>query len=311
MSAAAAAVGAALDAIIGEPPARLHPVALYGKLMTSLERRLYRDSRAAGAIYMLTGLAVPAAAAAGFSHVLGRRNATAIVTTLCAAGRMLDDEALAVARLLDADQIDAARARLQGIVGRDTRQLDTAEIARAAIESVAENGVDAVTSTLWWATLGGSVGAALHRACNTLDAMVGHRNGRYRRFGSPSARLDDIANYLPARLSALAVALAAPSRARTVWRTVRSDAGRHPSPNGGVIEAAYAAALNITLGGTNRYGDVTEDRGRLGNGPPPGPSDIVRAVRLRRRSTAVLLAGLIAAERLARSHPSLVIPRTG
>ena len=123
--------------------------------------------------------------------------------------------------------------------------------------------------------------------------MVGHRDDRYARFGWASARLDDLVNFVPARLTALAVACVRPGAAATVWRIVRRDAPAHPSPNGGVVEAAFAAALGVRLGGENRYGDVVEDRGTLGDGRPPGPGDIAAAVRLRRHATAAFALGAI------------------
>ena len=158
---------------------------------------------------------------------------------------------------------------------------------RAVVETVAENTVDAVTAPLWWATIGGAPAVLAHRAINTLDAMVGHRNERYRQFGWASARADDVVNWIPARLTAVAVAAVRPRRAAAIARTVRRDAPRHPSPNGGVVEAAFAAALDVRLGGTNTYGDVVEDRGTLGDGRPPTPDDGVAAIRLARDATGV------------------------
>jgi adenosylcobinamide-phosphate synthase len=136
-----------------------------------------------------------------------------------------------------------------------------------------------------------------HRAANTLDAMIGYRNDRYRAYGWAAARLDDAMNFLPARLTALAVMTVRPSRARAIFTTIRSDAHRHPSPNGGVVEAAFAAALGIRLGGANRYDGHVEDRGTLGNGRPPTADDIEAAVRLRREAT-VAIVGLLAAAQL-------------
>jgi adenosylcobinamide-phosphate synthase len=211
---------------------------------------------------------------------------------------MLDDEANAMSDLLRAGDLDSARERVRSLVGRQTSDLDTDEIARAVIESVAENLVDAVTATLWWATIGGAAGALEHRAINTLDAMVGHHDARYEHFGWASAKVDDVANYVPARLTAAAVAMAHPQRTRDIWRIVRRDAHQHPSPNGGIVEAAFAAALGVTLGGTNRYGDTMEHRGTLGDGPRPTADDIATAVRLRRHVatiTAVSLVGSLTA----------------
>jgi adenosylcobinamide-phosphate synthase len=135
---------------------------------------------------------------------------------------------------------------------------------------------------LMWAAIGGAPGVLAHRAVNTLDAMVGHHSARYEHFGWATARLDDFANWLPARLSAASTAALHPSRARHILAVVRRDASQHPSPNGGVIESAFAAALGITLGGTNRYADYVEARGLLGSGRPAATSDIAAAVKLAR-----------------------------
>lgn len=176
------------------------------------------------------------------------------------------------------------------LVGRRTDDLGESEISRATIESLAENTVDAVTATVLWAGVGGATGAATHRCINTMDAMVGHRNERFERFGWAPARLDDLANWLPARLTAMAVMVVRPRRARDVMRTVRRDAPQHPSPNGGIVEAAFAAALGLQLGGSNEYDGDVDDRGLLGNGARPIGADIERTVALARHVTAVTLA---------------------
>src|SRR5262249_41107178 len=154
------------------------------------------------------------------------------------------------------------------------------EVARAAVESVAENTVDAVVAPALWAALAGAPGVLAYRAVNTLDAMVGHRSTRYARFGWASARLDDAANWVPARVTAALVAAARPARAAAIASAVRHQAPAHPSPNAGVAEAAFAAALGVRLGGRNAYGDRVELRPALGDGPPPAPADVARAVRL-------------------------------
>jgi adenosylcobinamide-phosphate synthase len=155
----------------------------------------------------------------------------------------------------------------------------------------ARDCVDAVTASLFWATLGGAPAVLAHRAINTLDAMVGHHGERYEHFGWASARLDDLVNYIPARLTALAVVAARPRSAIRIGRVVRRDAPRHPSPNGGVVEAAFAAALGVTPGGVNRYGDDVEDRGTLGDGRcrhrPTSPE--LFACVARRRDVALVI----------------------
>lgn len=289
-----AAAGLAIDAVVGEPPARLHPVVGFGAAMGRLERATYHDSRVAGVGHLATGIALAGGVGLLLRWLIGRGPAAAVATTVCAAGRMLDAEARAVAELCRNGDLDSARLRVRSLVGRDAGALDASELSRAVIESLAENSVDAVVSSLWWGSIAGAPGVLVHRAINTLDAMVGHRNERYVRFGWASARLDDVANYLPARLAALAVVLARPGRARVVFQTIRRDARAHPSPNGGVIEAAYAAALGVGLGGSNRYGSVVEDRGSLGAGRKPRVDDIAAAIRLRRTSTAVAATLVVA-----------------
>ena len=218
---------------------------------------------------------------------------------------MLDEEALRIGGLVERGDLDGARAEVRSLVGRRADELDEAGLSRAIVESIAENSVDAVTASLFWATVAGAPGVLAHRAVNTLDAMVGHRDDRYARFGWASARLDDLVNFVPARLTALAVACVRPGTAATVWRVVRRDAPAHPSPNGGVVEAAFAAALGVRLGGENRYGDIVEDRGTLGDGRPPGPGDIAAAVRLRRHATAAFaLAAHRAPARRSRLAPA-------
>ncbi len=301
MTSLPAVAGVSIDQLVGEPPTQLHPVIGFGAVMTRLEQRIYADRRANGVVMLACGIALAMGVGIGIRRAIGPTAATMLATAACAAGKMLDGEAIAIADALRGSDLTSARERLGSLVGRTVDDLDNAAISRAVIESVAENSVDAVTASLLWASVAGAPGVLAHRAINTLDAMVGHRTTRYQRFGWASARADDAVNYLPARATALAVALANPQQFRTVWRVVRRDAGRHPSPNGGVIEAAYAASLGVRLGGINRYGDLIEDRGALGDGRQPNGDDIVRAVRLRRHSTLALAALAIAVQRSLRN----------
>lgn len=273
------AVGLGIDRIWGDPVDSAHPVAWFGSTMVRLERRWWADRRPAGAGF--AGVGIGAAVAAGF--VLRTRGAlwsTAAATALCSAGRSLGTSAMAVSEALQSGDLPGARRQVQAIVGRDVDRLDEAGVARAAVESVAENTVDAVVAPALWGALGGAPGVLGHRAVNTLDAMVGYRSERYRNFGWASAKLDDVANWLPARLTAAVVAGCRPVAAGTVWRAVRDQAPAHPSPNGGVAEAAFAAALGIRLGGPTSYRGSVEDRPVLGYGRPPAPPDIARAVQL-------------------------------
>lgn len=285
--AAGAAGGLLLDRIVGEPPALVHPVAHFGWAMTRLEGQMWSDSRMAGAAYATAGACVGV-----WAGWIVRSTAAAL--SLAVAGRELRRVAAQVADQCQAADLEAARRALPALVGRDPSELDAAGIAAAVIESLAENSVDAVLAPVFWAVVAGAPGAAGYRAVNTMDAMVGHRSSRYERFGWAAARLDDAANYLPARLFAAAVALTHPRRGRAVWTAVRRDASAHPSPNAGVAEAAVAAALGLQLGGPVRYGDRVEDRPRLDCGPRPQPSDITRAIRLVDRVELAVLVTLVA-----------------
>lgn len=267
------ALGILADRLLGEPPTVVHPVARFGRTMGALEHRLHRDSRSAGAVHAAVGVALGVAA----GRVV---RSTAVATYLAVAGRMLVTAAGEVGDALEAGDLDGARALLPSLVGRDPTGLDEQEIARAVVESVAENTVDAVVAPALWALAAGAQAVLAHRAVNTMDAMVGHRSARYARYGWASARLDDAMAWVPARATAGLVALVRPAAAGDVRRIVRRDAGAHPSPNSGVAEAAYAAALGIRLGGTVRYGERVEERPHLGDGPPPRVADIRRATRL-------------------------------
>lgn len=284
----AVAAGLAADRLVGEPPGVVHPVALFGAVMAGVERRAYAPRRVNGAAYAAIGLAVGSAAGAVV-------RSPALASFVAVAGRMLGQSAQAVGGALEAGDLETARALLPGLVGRDPQGLGEGELSRAVVESVAENTVDAVIAPAVWAVLGGAPGALGYRAVNTMDAMVGHRSDRYRLFGTAAARLDDVANWVPARLTAGLVMVVRPRRAARVWRTVRADAAAHPSPNAGVAEAAFAAALGLGLGGPNRYGERIEHRPRLGEGPLPGRRDIAEAVRLSRHCTVALGAGLVTA----------------
>lgn len=287
--------GVALDAAVGDPR-KGHPVAVFGTAAARLERRLWGDSRARGIAYTTTCVGAVTALGAAAERVTRGRAAypvlVAAATWAVLGGRTLSTEASALHALLAADDLDGARQRLTHLVGRDPSGLDESEIARAAVESVAENTSDAVVAPLFWGAVAGVPGLLGYRAVNTLDAMVGYRSPRYRRFGWASARLDDVANLLPSRLTALLVAVVS-GRPRAVWPVVRTYARRHPSPNSGWCEAAYAGALDLRLGGVNVYGERVEERPTLGDGKPAAAADLPRAAGLLRRVTVA--AALIAA----------------
>jgi adenosylcobinamide-phosphate synthase len=289
-----ASCGLLADLVLGEPPAVVHPVARFGQAMSALEHRWWRDDRSRGMAYAAVGVGSAMAAGAVLRTVVSPRLATGAATAVATGGRALAGAAREVAEALEAGDLAAARLALPALVGRDPSGLDEKEIARAVVESVAENTADAVVAPALWAAVAGAPGVLTHRAANTLDAMVGYRSDRHRNFGWASARLDDGLAWPAARLTAALVALVRPRRAAEVWTVVRRDAGAHPSPNAGVTEAAFAAALGLRLGGENRYGDRTEDRALLGHGATPAVGDIARAVRLQRDVT-MALAGLLMA----------------
>jgi adenosylcobinamide-phosphate synthase len=281
----AVALGLVADEFLPEPPNRFHPVAWFGTAMLAYEKRFYRDTRAAGVAHALTGTALGLAAGFVLRRAIGRPAATFVAVSVATGGQMLRDVA---GRIGQAADLEAARRLLPSLVGRDPSQLDTSEIARAAIESVAENTVDAAIATAFWGVVGGAPAVLAHRAINTMDAMVGHHNDRYEDYGWASARIDDLAAWIPARLTAMLVMLVTPGRYRQITQAVRNDAPEHPSPNSGVSEAAFAAALDLKLGGTNRYGETIEHRVILyPTGHAPSLVDIARTNQLSRRITAL------------------------
>jgi adenosylcobinamide-phosphate synthase len=295
------ALGAAADLLLADPR-RGHPVAGFGALAGRLERRMWRDDRATGVVY--AGGLVAAAAGLGVAldrvtrrRPLLRAGVTAAVTWTVLGGTSLGRAASALEGHLADGDLPAARAALPTLAGRDPRGLGEEELARATIESVAENTADAAVGPLVWGAVAGLPGLLAYRAANTLDAMVGHRSPRYERFGWAAARLDDALGWLPARLTAALTVVCAPlvgGDARRALRTWWRDGAAHPSPNAGRCEAATAGALGIRLGGRNVYGGRAEDRPVLGDGRAPRAGDIGRAVRLSRAvwtAAAVLAAG--------------------
>jgi adenosylcobinamide-phosphate synthase len=303
-------LGYAADLVFGDPR-RWHPVAGFGRAASALERRLWADSRARGAAHVAVCVGVTVGAGLVAQRWARRRPLVETVliglsTWTVLGGRSLAVEGGTMHRLLTAGDLDGARRRLSHLAGRNPDGLGPDELARATVESLAENTSDAVVAPLCWAAVAGVPGLLGYRAVNTLDAMIGHRSPRYDRFGRCAARLDDAANLLPARLSAALAAVAAPlfgSLPAAAMRAWRRDAGKHPSPNAGPVEAAFAGALGVRLGGVNRYGGRVENRGTLGNGPPPAVRDIPRAIRLSRLVGAGSLALVLAATAAQRRRP--------
>jgi len=283
-------LGVGLDAAFGDPR-RGHPVALFGQAAGALERRIHRDAKAPGVVFAATSVAGAAAVGLLAERLTERRPAARVIATAAATwavlgGTSLAREGRAMADALTAGDLERARGRLSHLCARDPSGLGADELARATVESIAENTSDAAVAPLVWGAVAGIPGLLGYRAVNTLDAMVGYRSPRYRNFGWAAARLDDAANWVPARVTGLVTVAIGPDRAGA-WRALRRDGGRHPSPNAGRCEAAFAGALGLTLGGTNTYGGRTESRPALGDGRPPGVADIGRAARL---STAVTVA---------------------
>jgi len=299
------------DLALADPRAG-HPVAGFGTAAAAVERLTYRDSRSGGAVHVgvLVG-AVSLLGAAVQQHARHRGPlwsvaATAGATWIALGGTSLARTGLAMGDLLSRDDVEGARRLLPALCGRDAARLDSAGLTRAAVESVAENTSDAHVAPLLWATLGGVPAVLGYRAVNTLDSMVGHHSPRYARFGWAAACLDDAANYVAARVTAALVAVCAPivgGSPRGVVSTWRRDAARHPSPNAGVVEAAFAGALGVRLGGPTHYQYELQIRPTLGEGAPPSVADLRRAVLLSRAVQAaatVLCLGLSAAGRSGR-----------
>jgi adenosylcobinamide-phosphate synthase len=347
---AAGLIGGVLaDALLGDPR-RGHPVAAFGRIMTAVERAIYADGRLCGAAFTASGVAlavvpalaagpvlnaVPASACRMRDAGLGRgavsvltgsrprrRPAgaavtaattgavTAAATWAVTGARSLCAEAVRIGRALESGDLDRARELLPNLCGRDPAYLDEPGICRAVVESVAENTSDAIVAPLLWGALAGPAGLTGYRAVNTMDAMVGHHSPRYERFGWASARLDDVANWGPARLTALLAAACAPvvgGRPAPTWRIALEYGSHHPSPNAGWCEAAFAGALDIRLGGPLSYAGRSEHRPFLGTGRLPESTDIARAVRLCRAVTVATTAStalLAAPPRRSRRAPA-------
>lgn len=279
-----------LDRLLGEPR-RAHPLVGFGQVARWIERRLYRDARGAGA--MAWSMAVlPIVGLVGIAQVHWRASAWsvvfgAVVLYLAVGQRSLGEHAEPVAQALDCGELGAARALVGRMVSRDTGALDERQIAAAATESVLENGSDAVFGALCWFVLLGAAGAVLYRLANTLDAMWGYRSARYGRFGWAAARIDDMLNWLPARLAAATYSLFGGIRA---WRCWRRQGPRWDSPNAGPVMAAGAGALRVRLGGPAPYEGVWEDRPELGEGDAASAASIRAALRLVGRGVALWLA---------------------
>lgn len=305
--AAGVLVGYLADRALGDPR-RGHPVAAFGTAAAALENLTYRESRAAGAVHVGVLIGSLGLLGAAAQRAAGRGGGpcsiavTAAATWVCLGGTSLARTGLAMSELLERGDVEGARGLLPSLCGRDPASLDGVGLTRASLESVAENTSDAQVAPLLYAAAGGVPAVLAYRGINTLDAMVGYRSPRYLRFGWAAARLDDMANYIAARVTAsLAVVLAplvggSPTGAARAWRR---DAGRHPSPNAGAVEAAFAGALGVRLGGPTQYGHELQIRPTLGDGREPTVADLRRAVALSSlvQAGAALLAGALSGYR--------------
>jgi adenosylcobinamide-phosphate synthase len=301
-----------LELMIGYPDwlvrAIGHPVTWMGALIGALDRSLNRDTaspaarRAAGTVAVLILIAAVGTVAFLFARGLSWLPFGWIVAALLAstllAQRSLHEHVGRVATALEETGIAAGRAAVSHIVGRDAEALDDAGVARAAIESLAENFSDGVVAPALWMAIGGLAGAAVYKAINTADSMIGHRTPRHVAFGFAAARLDDLVNLPASRLTALLIIAAAGltrgASCAGAWRAVRRDAHLHRSPNAGYPEAAMAGALGLMLAGPRVYGGTTVDDAMMGDGRrDAGAGDVRAALRLYRHADAILI-GLVA-----------------
>lgn len=305
----------ALDLVAGDPRWYPHPVVGIGRLISGLERLLRRigwDGYGGGLLLCL--LTVGCTVVCGWSLLqLCRLTApwlellaTLLIGWNCLALRSLHLESDRVAQALQRGDLEQARMLLSYIVGRDTHNLDETEIWRATIETVAENSSDGVIAPLFWLTAGGPLAALGYKAASTLDSMVGYRNERYNRFGWASARLDDLLNLAPSRLTALFMIAVAPLTGlsgSTAWLTWRRDRHNHASPNSAQPEAAAAGALRVQLGGPSHYGGVLKEKPFIGASLPPCDGTAYRGmIRLLYGTTALFACCCIAVAALWRSY---------
>jgi adenosylcobinamide-phosphate synthase len=304
-----ALVGAyVLDLLAGDPRFLPHPVVLVGRLVRTLEGTAGRFARTptsqlvAGVLIVAAVVGATSAAGwlllesvAGFSPA-AEQLVVVILGWTTLATRSLLEHGTTVTRALDAGDVAQARQQVARMVGRDTQGLDEPGVARAVVETVAESSCDGVVAPLFYLTIGGPILALAYKAVNTLDSMIGHRDPPYLYLGRAAARLDDLANLVPSRLTAVAICLSAfvtGRSGRSAWRIWRRDGGKHDSPNAGQPEAAMAGALGVRLGGTNRYDGQPVERPLLGvEFPPPDRRDARAALQL---AGIVSVAGFLAA----------------
>ena len=295
-----------IDTIIGDPRTKFHPVVLIGRLISLLERFYYRpedsDRRKflSGAILVLIVLFLTydvAAALLYLSYYIpwewGQEIVAAFLLSFTISPQSLAKAGKGIYALLITGDLAEARKKVGWIVGRDTDKLDDSEIARATVETIAENTVDGIISPLFFFAIGGVPLAFLYRAANTMDSMIGYKNEKYLYFGRAAARLDDVLNYIPARLTGLLFVAAASLLgfdAGNARRIMRRDADKHPSPNGGYAEATVAGALHIRLGGINSYFGKKTFRAYMGEAiEATAPKHIMECIRMMYTATVLFL----------------------
>lgn len=270
-----------LDLIFGDPPSFPHPVKGIGWLIGKLEglfRAIIKNERVSGAFFALTIITTAwlitfaiTRAACGLNYYIGAAISIIVIYTTLSV-KDLGVESLAVFNALSAGDLNKARTFLARIVGRDTSDLDEREIVRATVETVSEGIVDGIISPLFYAFLGGAPLAMAYKAVNTLDSMIGYKNKRYIYFGWAAARIDDIANFIPARLSLVFVTLASGISGHDpikTWSIAMRDGRKNPSPNSGLPEAAVAGALGVRLGGLNYYNSIAVQKSYIGDDSKP------------------------------------------
>ena len=295
-----------MDMLIGDPNSRWHPVVLMGKLIGVLERWFYRESDsdgkkfAAGAMLVLITLLVSYEAAAAvimLSYQIpwewGSAAAGGLLLSFTISPKSLAKAGKGIYTLLILGEIEKAREKVGWIVGRDTENLSEAEIVRATVETIAENTVDGIIAPLFFFVIGGLPMAVLYRAANTMDSMIGYKNDKYLYFGRAAARLDDVLNYIPARITGVLFVFAAWILGfdyRSGYRMMLRDAQKHPSPNGGYAEATVAGALHIRLGGVNSYFGRKSFRAYMGEAIElTAPKHIMECIRMMYTATVMFL----------------------
>lgn len=284
--------GLILDRMLGDPGGKWHPVAVFGRYASLVESHMYRPTKLAGVAYVVACVAPPVALGAIASRRFPQTSlALALATSL--GGTTLEKAGLRMHARLESGDLVGARELVPWLCSRDPSLLDDAGIARATVESLAENTSDAASAPIFYAIFGAPA-VVLHRAVNTLDAMVGYKSEKYREFGWAAAKLDDLLAWAPARLTAIMHVCASGKNWGKAVRAWREDAPAHPSPNAGPVEATAAAALGVQLGGKTHYSYGIEMRPVLGRGPAPDASTIPKAVRLSRRTQASMAVTAIA-----------------